>query len=129
MGIDIYMTWDGMSEEERHAQYTGFSVVAGGVGYLREAYHGEPYATRVLVPEAFEESPDGHEWGPRIPASLLKKRLPGAMEAALQRERVVYKNARASKRSLVVQSYAKFVALAAAKEKETGNPVRVTASW
>lgn len=42
-----------MTEHERRAQQTGFSVVHGHVGYLREAYHGEPYATRVLVPEAF----------------------------------------------------------------------------
>jgi hypothetical protein len=32
----------------------GFSVEHGHLGYLREAYHGEPYATRVLVPESFE---------------------------------------------------------------------------
>ena len=55
MGIDIYAEWDGMSEAEKTAQITGFSAEHGHVGYLREAYHGEPYATKVLVPEAFEE--------------------------------------------------------------------------
>jgi len=55
MGIDIYAEWRGMTEEESNAQITGFDAAAGHVGYLREAYHGEPYATRVLVPEAFEQ--------------------------------------------------------------------------
>jgi hypothetical protein len=32
-------------------------VLHGHVVYLREAYHGEPYATRVLVHEAFEPTP------------------------------------------------------------------------
>jgi hypothetical protein len=49
----VYTSWRGQTEKEQAAQITGFSVVHGHVGYLREAYHGEPYATRVLVPEAF----------------------------------------------------------------------------
>ncbi len=39
VGIDIYLRWRGMTEEERAAQQTGDSVVQGHVGYLREAYH------------------------------------------------------------------------------------------
>jgi hypothetical protein len=54
MGIDIYAEWKGMSEAEKKAQVTGFSVEHGHVGYLHEAYHGEPYATQMLVPESFE---------------------------------------------------------------------------
>ena len=29
MGIDIYLRWQGMTEEERAAQQTGYSVVHG----------------------------------------------------------------------------------------------------
>ena len=54
MGIDIYMEWDNMTEEDKHAQLTGFSIEHGHVGYLREAYHGNPYVTRFLLKEAFE---------------------------------------------------------------------------
>src|SRR5665213_1209510 len=54
MGIDIYAEWHGMSDAEKKAQVTGFSVEHGHVGYLREAYHGEPYATHVLLAESFE---------------------------------------------------------------------------
>jgi hypothetical protein len=49
MGIDIYMRWKGQTDEETQAQFVGFSVVHGHVGYLREAYHGAPYATKYGV--------------------------------------------------------------------------------
>lgn len=39
LGVDIYMRWDGMTDEEREAQFTGF-VNAGKAGYLRGAYFG-----------------------------------------------------------------------------------------
>src|SRR5579859_2358021 len=53
MGIDIYAKWDGMTEAEEDEQYRSLlSAEHGHLGYLREAYHGEPYATKVLVPEA-----------------------------------------------------------------------------
>jgi hypothetical protein len=56
MGVDVYFHWPSQSPEEYRAQFTGYSTQAGKVGYLREAYHGEPYATEVLVPEAFGAS-------------------------------------------------------------------------
>ena len=71
MGIDIYTRWKGQTDEETQAQMTGFSIVHGHVGYLREAYHGEPYATKYLLREAFE-----HPDRCRIPASVLRQRLP-----------------------------------------------------
>lgn len=71
MGIDIYLEWDDMDEESKKAQATGFCITAGHVGYLREAYHGGPYATRILVREAFE----AEDCSARIPASVMKERL------------------------------------------------------
>ena len=85
MGIDIYAAWRGMKRADKAAQITGFSVHHGHVGYLREAYHGEPYATRVLVPEAFERA----DWV-EIPARLLRERLPQVLDIARKRERAVY---------------------------------------
>lgn len=47
MGIDVFMSWgDGPSFEGGHRH-----AFRGANGYLREAYHGGPYATVVLVPE------------------------------------------------------------------------------
>ena len=71
MGIDIYMVWDNQTQEEHEAQLTGFSTVHGHVGYLREAYHGGPYATQLLFPEAFV----GGSEGAVIASSLLRERM------------------------------------------------------
>ena len=76
MGIDIYLKWDGQDEEEKQAQLTGFSTTAGGSGYLREAYHGGPYATHILVREAFESETCEAE----IPAAVMRERLTSVTE-------------------------------------------------
>ena len=34
MGTDVYLIWDGMTEEEKDAQSARFSIAAGRVGYL-----------------------------------------------------------------------------------------------
>src|SRR6516225_8391052 len=47
-GIDVYAHWKGKTLAEERAQITGHSVAHGHVGYLREAYDGEPYAIQVL---------------------------------------------------------------------------------
>jgi hypothetical protein len=83
-GIDIYAEWTGMTGSERAAQWGCCGVEYGHVGYLREARHGEPYATKALVPEAFEMD--------RAPiyADKLRDRLPETLEIAEQREREIY---------------------------------------
>ena len=56
MGIDVYLKWNEMKDEDHKAQLgKGFQTDIGDTGYLREAYHGSPYATQMLVPEAFEQ--------------------------------------------------------------------------
>ena len=123
MGIDIYAEWDGMSETEKAAQSTGCSVEHGHVGYLREAYHGEPYATKVLVPEAFEEL--------RVPiyADMLRDRLPATLVVAEQREREIYGVTDDTEINRILRSYSDFVELCARKEAETGEPCLIIASY
>lgn len=89
MGIDVYLKWDRQTESERKAQFTGFSVEAGNVGYLHEAYHGGPYATAVLISERWDDQPDD---GFAIPAATLRERLPAAVLTAIYREHVVYES-------------------------------------
>jgi hypothetical protein len=126
MGIDIYVEWRGQTEEEAQAQMTGFSIGHGHVGYLREAYHGEPYATHVLVPEAFE-SKDGTAL---IPAATLRKRLPATLEAARRRQQEVYEEPAGSEDTIAaLKSFTDFVELCERKERETGEPVRIIASY
>jgi hypothetical protein len=122
VGIDVYMRWTGQTEAEKEAQYTGFSIVHGHVGYLREAYHGEPYATHVLVPEAFASD----DVVP-IPAATMRARLTATEAAVEQRHRTVYDDADAVI-ECYKQSYRDFVALAERKEAELGEPVRVMVS-
>lgn len=79
MGIDIYLKWDGMTEEDQQNQATGFSTTSGDVGYLREAYHGGPYATKILCREAFEADNCEAE----IPAEVLRERLTHVTEPVI----------------------------------------------
>jgi hypothetical protein len=124
MGIDIYAKWDGMTEAEEDEQYRALlSAEYGHLGYLREAYHGEPYATKVLVPEAFEEH--------RVPiyAATLASRLPAVLVVAEQREREIYGETDKAEIDRVLKSYREFVALCARKEAETGEPCLIIASF
>jgi len=124
MGIDIYAEWDGMSDAEKNAQATFWlSADHGNVGYLREAYHGEPYATKVLVPECFETGRAS------IPAATLRERLPETLEIAERRERELYDETDPEAIRLVLKSYRDFVELCASKEDETGEPCLIIASY
>lgn len=167
MGIDIYLEWDGMEEEEKSAQATGFSTTSGDVGYLREAYHGGPYATRILVREAFE----AEDCRAQIPAEIMRERLTHVTEPAMTgeghqlaqmivgmiqdtgaevvsgggiqsdttRPMTVEEAVRERQRRLygedenhierVVKSFRDFVALAEEKERQTGKPCTVYASY
>ena len=116
-----------MTEAERAAQQTGYSVVHGHVGYLREAYHGDPYATRVLVPEAFETRDVDEEGAVRIPALLLRDRLPAALTVARERALRVY-GERLSTDAPELRAFVDFVELAERLEAE-GRAPRVLASW
>lgn len=92
MGIDVYLNWKRMKKADREAQHTGWRVDAGNVGYLREAYHGGPYATRVLLPEGWQDAACEDDDGMfAIPAQTLRERLPAAVLTALYREEVIYK--------------------------------------
>lgn len=167
MGIDIYLEWDGMEEEEKSAQVTGFSITSGNVGYLREAYHGGPYATRILVREAFE----AEDCRAQIPAEIMRERLTHVTEPAMTgeghqlaqmivgiiqdtgaevvsgggiqsdttRPMTVEEAVRERQRRLygedenhierVVKSFRDFVTLAEEKERQTGKPCTVYASY
>lgn len=126
MGIDIYARWKGQTKQEADAQITGFSVLHGNVGYLREAYHGSPYATKYLFSEAFSDEPDATR---KIPASVLRERLPRTLEIVREREQKVYGQTDEEKIQRVLKSFTDFVDLCERKEKETGEPVEIAASW
>ena len=117
MGIDIYMRWDGMTEEDRDKQITGFDATKGDVGYLREASHGQIFATQYLVKEAFEEGADEVH----IPAKELRKRLPLTKEIVIQRFRDVYKE-EIEEDNAFVKAFEDFGKLSEALEEEGRKP-------
>lgn len=123
MGIDVYLRWQGQTEAERQAQFTGFSIVHGHVGYLREAYHGAPYATKMLVPEAFESGKPT-----TIAAALLRERLAAVIDTVAARHAILYPDDSADAVARAQQSYRDFVDLAERKERETGQPIQVYVS-
>ena len=123
MGIDVYMRWDDQTKAEENAQYTGFSAVHGYVGYLREAYHGGPYATKVLVPEDWKSEDEG---GVIISSEALRQRLPSVLNVAKERSRLVYNKLMADD-DPVLQSFRDFVALHERLETEGKHPrIRVS---
>jgi len=124
MGIDIYLDWDGMTEADKQARYVGgFDITIGNTGYLREAYHGSPYATHYLLKEAFEnESGEAH-----IPAEVLRERLPETITLHIQRHRELY-NQDVNWESPSAESIVSFVELAERLEKANKNP-KVIASY
>lgn len=82
MGIDIFLEWDGQAEERENAAAEDkpewFNTHDGHVGYLRESYHGGPYATQLLVREAFESE----NYRAEIPAAVMRERLTHVTEPA-----------------------------------------------
>ena len=123
MGIDIYAMWKGQSVAERRKQEAKWlSDIAGQAGYLREAYHGEPYATKFLCSEAFSTG------SAQIPAKVLKERLPLAVLMVEERQRKLYETNQVEIED-VKQSFRDFVRLCEQKEQETGEPVLIIASF
>jgi len=57
MGTDVYLEWDGMTEEDKKKQITGFSIAAGRVGYLRASIgmiEENECLRRIFPPEYWE---------------------------------------------------------------------------
>jgi hypothetical protein len=121
MGIDVYLNWKKKTKKDKESQITGFSTRSGNVGYLREAYHGEPYATRVLMPEGFEDKDDPDGIGVSIPNAVLVARLPATEAAVRERYKNIYQET-GEDVDEAVKAYKDFVALHAEKESAGLDP-------
>ena len=138
MGIDCYnQTAQDLNGNDSGQ---GFDITAGDKGYLREAYHGSPYATHYLLKECFEIDDvlgdlsgrdEGVEYEIKvfIPAKLLRKRLPHTL--AIVEERYVnnYKDATKDNIEEAQKSFDDFVELAEKIEKREGKPCEFYASF
>ncbi len=124
MGIDIYARWKNQTPKQREEQMTGFSTKHGHVGYLREAYHGDPYATHYLFQEVFTKKGET-----KIAAKILRERLPKTLELIEERERRLYKEVRKKQIDMIKKSFIDFVKLCEQKEKETGESCTIVADY
>lgn len=59
MGTDCYLKWDKMTKAEEKKQVTGFSIDAGGSGYIRASIGmvNENALLRVIFPEEYWNAP------------------------------------------------------------------------
>lgn len=141
MGIDIYAEWGDESFHDRADREVGRPdykadretakkqsalIYSGANGYLRESYHGRPYATREFVREAFEAK----DATARIPASVLMGRLEKAAADTIQRYREVYDCEPRSEETLwQMRQFADFARKVAEIERETGVTPNIIASY
>ena len=140
------MTWKGETQEERKEKELAMDksihesvetllarrgnvpgvgrTALGHAGYLYEAYHGGPYATLVLVPEA-----TGTEvLVAKIPAATMPSRRDQAMATSRLRATELFGDETGALGEAMARSFADFVALAERKEAQTGKPVTIIAS-
>ena len=130
MGIDCYLinpdTNKLHAEETGQEEAMGFNPFSGHAGYLREAYHGGPYATQVLLKEGWFDEKRDEEGNFSLKASTLRERLPETLEAAAIRNREIYTN---RDEEAVLKSFKDFVDLAEELEKEKGKPCKFYVSY
>jgi hypothetical protein len=80
MGIEVYLVWDCMTEEDRKAQDWRFDLAArGDWGFIHESYGVSPHPSAILVREAFES--EAQEAA--IPAAVMRERLHSVTEPAM----------------------------------------------
>ena len=99
MGIDVNLIWTGQTDEQIGAQRIDTPPARRGmVGYLREAYHGGPYATCFLLREAFEAWETSRtqttRGKARIAATMLRERCPDAVALTVLRDVRLYRELR-----------------------------------
>ena len=123
MGIDVY----NQPPQKKNGGDSGggFNTLAGDKGYLREAYHGETYATQYLVKECFDlehkkDEKNGVSYRTRvyIPSKVLRARLPKTLELVRERYKTTYK-AKDDEIKEAQKSFINFVELAEKLEKES----------
>lgn len=120
MGVDVYLSWTGITEEEKQKQFTGFDCTCGKFGYLRSSYDGVSYdAIQQLFGKYFDigmGKPVKFDF--KYIESNLKKMEKGIFK---KRSKEFYNGSKPTEK----QSYRDFLALAKRKRVE-GEKVKVT---
>jgi len=132
MGVDVLLIWEGMTFEDW--------IKVRAVSHLHEAYHGEPYATSVLIDEGVDENvtvekkrmfvgthiESEYELIP-VRARKLRDILPKVLKVAMERQAKLY-HENATIDSPEIRAFSDFVELAEKKEKE-GKKLYISVSY
>lgn len=125
MGIDIYAEWaDERFEEVKPTLDSWAEEQQNYAGYIREAYHGEPYPSQYLVREAFH-----HPDGVIIESKTLRARLPETLRRARERERIIYGVTDNEEIEREVAQYERFVTFCEMMEEKLQSPPTIIAWW
>jgi len=73
MGLDIYLKWDDMTEEDAKAQITGFNINSGHKGYLRASYNETMCVELGLLHKVFENK--WNDKGKNVPLKVSQDRI------------------------------------------------------
>lgn len=120
MGVDVYLSWTGITEEEKQKQFVGYDCTCGRFGYLRSSYCGVAYEA---ISQFFGKYYDIGMGKPiKFDFKYIENNLK-EMEKGIFKKRAkeFYKKGKVSE----IQSYRDFLALAKQKKKE-GKKVMVT---
>ena len=116
MGADIYLTWEGITKEEKDKQCTGFDVTSGKFGYLRGAYNGHIGYDAIII--LFKEIKWENDWIVKI--KPLKENLEKLKQGLFKtRKKDFYSK---DGKDLEIQSYIDFVDLAEKLIKQGKKP-------
>lgn len=116
MGADIYLQWEGMTQEEKSKQLCGFDIGYGRYGYLRGAYNGHVGYDALLV--LFDGVSWEKDW--KVKIEKLKENLKKLEETLFKtRKKDFYKE---NGKEIEIQSYRDFVKLAEKLIKQGKKP-------
>ena len=119
----------GKPPKKRPRKLRDSSIEHGHVGYLREAYHGAPYATRVLMPEAFDRE-NFLRWCANSSRNTARTPAGDAHRPPrLGNCSYTTRTATTGTRAPSLKSFTEFVELCERKERETGEPCTIAASY
>jgi hypothetical protein len=126
MGVDVYAEWRGQNwnwnERMLEEPELIWSTTSGHLGYLREAVSRGPFVTPTLLREAFAAKSQRA----KIPAAVMRERLPEAMATVLEQIRT-YRPA--GETDPMVKTFADFVDLCERMEAATGEPCSIYVSY
>jgi hypothetical protein len=119
MGLDIYLKWNNQTDDERQAQFTGFRIDCGNVGYLRASWLMREEIE--LYSNVFKPNWDGLNDGESENIDFISQKQLDILEEEIKKYN---KNTNISEedRKIIIKSVREFYNLAKEKQLAGLNP-------